>query len=261
MTVANVSAAAAELARLPAHQSVARSLGLYYGDTARDQAMDELYQRFVPAGGLAFDIGSHVGDRTASFRRLGARVVAVEPQPACATVLYALFDADEGVQIVEQACAATPGEVTFHVNADNPTVSTASSDFIASAQGAEGWSSQRWTKALTIPATTLDALAVKHGAPDFIKIDVEGFEDQVLRGLSKAPPALSFEFTTIARNPAVRAIRQLQNLASFVFDVAYGESQQLEFGPGQERDAEAMIALITGLPHAVNSGDVYAIRV
>ena len=62
-----------------------RSLAVYYGDPARDAAMDALYARFVKPGDLAFDIGSHVGDRIASFRRLGARVVALEPQPLCAT--------------------------------------------------------------------------------------------------------------------------------------------------------------------------------
>ena len=43
--------------------------------------MDALYARFLRAGDLAFDIGAHVGDRISSFRRLGARVVALEPQP------------------------------------------------------------------------------------------------------------------------------------------------------------------------------------
>ncbi len=50
-----------------------RSLEVYYGNPRRDAAMDALYARFLPKGGLAFDIGSHVGDRVASFRRLGAR--------------------------------------------------------------------------------------------------------------------------------------------------------------------------------------------
>ncbi len=71
-----------------------RSLDVYYGDARRDAAMDALYARFVPRGGLAFDIGSHVGDRIASFRRLGARVVALEPQPACATVIRAIHGGD-----------------------------------------------------------------------------------------------------------------------------------------------------------------------
>ena len=61
----------------PTLASLRRSLDVYYGDRARDDAMDALYTRFVGKGGLAFDIGSHVGDRIGSFRRLGARVVAL----------------------------------------------------------------------------------------------------------------------------------------------------------------------------------------
>ena len=74
-------------ARTPSHRCAGslRSLRIYYGDAAaRAAAMDGLYCRFVKPGDLVFDIGAHVGDRIAAFRRLGARVVAVEPQPALA---------------------------------------------------------------------------------------------------------------------------------------------------------------------------------
>ena len=65
-------------------RGVMRSLGIYYGwhQRRRSRAMDALYGRFVKRGDLVFDIGAHVGDRVAAFRRLGAKVVAVEPQPA-----------------------------------------------------------------------------------------------------------------------------------------------------------------------------------
>jgi hypothetical protein len=65
-----------------AARGVIRSLRIYYGDPRRRGALDRHYAGFVGAGDLVFDIGGHVGDRVASFRRLGARVVAVEPQPA-----------------------------------------------------------------------------------------------------------------------------------------------------------------------------------
>ena len=71
---------------------VRRSLDLYYRDPARAAAMDRLYPQFVPAGALAFDVGAHVGDRVASFRRLGARVVAIEPQPALHRTLRLIAD-------------------------------------------------------------------------------------------------------------------------------------------------------------------------
>ena len=76
---------------------------------ARDAAMDALYARFVRPGDLAFDIGSHVGDRIGAFRRLGARVVALEPQPLCARAIRAIYAGDADVTLIESACSDRAG--------------------------------------------------------------------------------------------------------------------------------------------------------
>src|SRR5262244_2350038 len=92
-----------------AARGVIRSLRIYYGDRQRRGALDRHYARFVAKGDLVFDIGSHVGDRVAAFRRLGARVVAVEPQPALARTLRVLFGRDSGVALVRSAVGGDPG--------------------------------------------------------------------------------------------------------------------------------------------------------
>lgn len=234
-----------------------RSLDVYYGDPPRDAAMDRLYSHFVKPGGLAFDVGSHVGDRIGSFRRLGARVVALEPQPDCARVICAIHGHDGNVTLVEAACGPKPGRLTLHINSANPTVTTASPEFVKAADGAGGWEGQRWDRTIEVPVTTLDALVAAHGAPDFVKIDVEGFEADVIAGLSRPVKALSFEFTTIQRDVARACLDRLMQLGPYRFDVALGESQRLTFGAWVGH--EQMARHIAGLPHAANSGDVYAV--
>jgi FkbM family methyltransferase len=241
----------------PTLAALRRSLDVYYGDAARDAAMDRLYARFLNPGDLAFDIGAHVGDRIGAFRRIGARVVALEPQPDCARVVRSLYGGDPDVTLVEAACGAQPGTLTLHVNSANPTVTTASAAFIKAADGAGGWEGQTWDRHIEVPVTTLDALIGQHGMPDFVKIDVEGYEADVLAGLSRAPKALSFEFTTIQRDVARQCIERLTALGPYRYNVAFGESQRLTFGhwvPARE-----MADHIAALPHAANSGDVYAV--
>jgi FkbM family methyltransferase len=239
-------------------RGVLRSLRIYYAAPRRRRAMDRLYARFVEPGNLVFDAGSHVGDRIASFRRLGCRVVAIEPQPALMCVLRALYGRDPNVILVPAAAGAQIGTVELMLNIDNPTVATASGAFTAAASNAAGWSEQHWTKKLAVPMTTLDALIAEHGVPRFVKIDVEGFEADVLDGLSAALPSFSFEFTTIQKEVARRALARVPALGRYRFNAALGERQTLVHA--HWLDNAAIAAWLDSLPHKANSGDIYALR-
>jgi FkbM family methyltransferase len=243
--------------RLQQAWGVLRSLWIYrLRDRGRQRGMDLLHRQFLATGDLAFDIGSHVGDRVASFRRLGCRVVAVEPQPMLVRVLHRLHGGDPQVTIVDAAISAGEGLLDLHLNLRNPTVATGSRAFIAAADGAPRWEGQRWTTTVTVPVTTLDALIERHGVPAFVKIDVEGLELDVLQGLTRAIPALSFEFTTIQPDIALACLARCAHLGDYRFNAAVGESQSLVHPDWL--DAAAMHGWLQSLPAETNSGDVYA---
>ena len=92
-------------------RGIERSLRIYYDDQRDTAAMDRLYARFVKPGDLVFDVGSHVGDRIAAFRRLGARVVACEPNPALVPTLRRLYGRDDKVTLEPVAVGAKAGEI------------------------------------------------------------------------------------------------------------------------------------------------------
>jgi FkbM family methyltransferase len=217
--------------------------------------MDRLYSGFIQHGDLVFDVGAHVGARIASFRRLGARVVAVEPQRAMVRVLRLLYGLSSAVAIEEAAVGREPGKTRMLINVDNPTVSSASPAFVDAARYAPGWERQRWTRSAEVTVTTLDALIAKYGCPTFIKLDVEGFEAEALLGISGAVRALSFEFTTIQRDVALACIERCTALGYSRFNAALGESQILL---GDWLSARDIVGWLTELPQSVNSGDIYA---
>jgi FkbM family methyltransferase len=170
--------------------------------------------------------------------------------------LRLLYGRDQAVALEPVAIGATTGQVELYVNLDNPTVSSCSKNLVQAAATAPGWSGERWEKSISVPMTTLDQLAARHGAPAFIKIDVEGFEAEALAGLSRPVPALSFEFTTIQREIGHAALLRCAALGFTRFNAALGESQQ--FVHADWLAADQMERWIEALPFEANSGDVYA---
>nr|WP_245198076.1 FkbM family methyltransferase [Jiella mangrovi] len=233
-------------------------MATYRLDRRHRGSLQRFAEDIVGPDDLVFDIGAHVGDRTSAFARLGARVIAVEAQPRLASLLRWQFRRNPRVTVVAAAVGREEGRLTLRLNTKNPTVASASSSFVAAASaGSGGWQGQVWDETIAVDSTTLDDLAARFGRPAFVKIDVEGFEAEVLAGLSRenAPRALSFEFVTMDRVPALRALEEARRLGFAGFDVSLGESHRWVFG--ERKPAEVIAAYLRELPEEANSGDVY----
>lgn len=247
--------------RLALWRGLWRSLVIYRFDRSHRKSLARLYEPLVRPGDLVFDIGAHVGDRTAAFAALGARVVAVEPQPHIARFLRFAFAGKARVTIVEAAVGDVEGRISLRLNPANPTVASASETFVeAAGRGGEAWSGQVWDETVDVSATTLDRLIAEHGCPAFVKIDVEGLEDKVLAGLGPAalPEALSFEFVTLDRAAAHRALERAVAHGYRRFNLSLGESHAMQFETPQP--AEVIAEWLETIPDAANSGDVYCFR-
>lgn len=152
-----------------------------------------LYSAFVRSRDLVFDIGANHGAKSAAFLSLGARVVAVEPDPWCVTLLERRFAreiAGGRITLVPHALGRGPGKVLlrqFSLGGRNASGSDAFVEAVASQVGPP-------VQTVLVEMIGADSLFTQFGVPAFMKVDVEGMDDEVLAGLSQKTRFLSFEF-------------------------------------------------------------------
>jgi len=236
---------------------IARSVAMYYGIPLRARRLRRFYARFVTPGSLCFDVGAHAGNRVRCFLQLGARVVAVEPQPSFARLLRMLYGRDPRVEIVPAALGRAPGSGTLLVSERTPTVTTLSRQWVGEVRKDPGFKRVQWDAEESVEIVTLQALIARFGSPQFVKIDVEGYEAEVLGGLETAVSALSFEYLPAARGVALECIERLAQLGSYRYNWSIGESHRL--ASAEWLDGAALRTFITKLPAQSPSGDVYAV--
>ena len=244
------------MSRLARAFGLARSLAMYHAIPFRARRLDRLYAPFVAAGDLCFDVGAHAGNRVRSWRRLGARVIAVEPQPDFVRLLRLLHRRDPDVVVEATALGREPGGATLLVSEATPTVSTLSRSWVEQVRAGAGFKRVRWAREVEVPVTTLDRLIDRHGLPDFVKVDVEGYEAEVLAGLSSPVRALSFEYLASAKDVALACVERLAALGGYRYRWSVGESHRLVEGPWL--DSREIVEVLSSLAPEAGSGDVYA---
>jgi FkbM family methyltransferase len=171
----------------------------------QSRLMRQFYSSLLVKGALVFDIGANAGTMTRVFSSLGARVVAVEPNPDCLRHIE-LTTSRDAVEVLQAAVGERNGLGVLKVSDGKDKMSSLSADWREAVSKENRDYVGMWRREVTVPMITLDALIERYDFPSYIKVDVEGYEEQVLRGLSRCPPLLSFEFNRTFLEPALRIL-------------------------------------------------------
>jgi FkbM family methyltransferase len=153
-------------------------------------------------GDLIFDVGANVGEKTDVFTRVGARVIAIEPDERNQQLLRGRFlkyrFSPKSVIVVGKAASDKTSIETMWIDGPGSALNTLSQKWVDALKGhkerfANTPDLLEFAEKRTVQTTTLEQLASEYGSPFFVKIDVEGYELTVLKGLRRPVPYLSYE--------------------------------------------------------------------
>ena len=179
---------------------------------------------FIHAGDLIFDVGANNGNKTNLFLEKNTRVICIEPQPNCILELHRKYYLNDSVVIINKGLADKNGTLELSVCTDCHVISTFSDEWKTGR-----FAGYNWPEKIYVDVVTLDHIISFHGIPKYCKIDVEGFEYQVLKGLSVGIPYISFEFTIEFLSNAKKCIKYLYNIGYRYFNYTKAEDPEFVF--------------------------------
>lgn len=230
-----------------------RSLVIYYQPNRRS-AWQRFYKNLIKPGQLAFDVGAHVGSRSRVLSSLGAKVVAIEPQRHLADFLARSLPKE--IVLIRAALGPRFEQRVLRASSKHPTVSSLKADFVEQAGDTRGFENVKWDVSEVVEVLTLDSLIERHGQPHYLKIDVEGFELEVLQGLSTPVPLVSFEYLPGFKKLSHEVVARLMDLGDYSFNVVIGE--KAAFGWDGWKDQEHLRKWLDELDPRTKSGDIFA---
>jgi len=180
------------------------------------------YTSFLQPNALIFDIGANDGHKTAVFVQIADKVICCEPDIKNYRTLSVRFRNNKKVIIENVAVGNCEGLRKMYQHHAGSAFNTLNHKFktIAEADELNKWSEKiRYIDELKVTTTTLDQLIKKYGKPFFIKVDVEGFELEVLKGLSTPIPYMTLECL----------LPEFKQELTEIFDLIYRLSAKAQF--------------------------------
>ena len=216
--------------------------------------MRGFYSSFVRKGDLVFDVGAHVGRHAELFTDLGARVVSIEPNPSCCAQLRRLAKVRD-VHVENCAAGDTPGKLKLRICEDS-VISTVVEAWYEGARRSPIHQDAQWLESVDVDVVTLDQLAERYGIPTFVKIDAEGYDDHVLKGMSFRPRALSFEYNRLLPQAAECCFETPVLSSGYEFNFSRG--LELKYVSENWMSGEELCKRLSDFAAEEEYGDVFA---
>jgi FkbM family methyltransferase len=187
----------------------------------------EFYLQFLNPNDIYYDVGANYGNRIEPIIKDKIKIIAIEPQQEC--IRYLTKKYKDRITIIPKGLAEKKGVQSMYLS-DAHTISSFSKDWIDAIKKSGRFSDYNWNKIQETEIETLDNLISKYGKPQFIKIDVEGYEYEVLKGLSQSITTISFEYTIPERKKSIidciDRIIKISNQNEVFFNYSIGESME-----------------------------------
>jgi FkbM family methyltransferase len=239
-------------------------VGLYYKINGyrfrhdqRNTSQKAFYSTILSRDDLVFDVGANIGQRAEIFSELSRRVIAFEPQAVCIRHLKSRFAFRSNVVIERIALSDVEGETEIYESTSH-TLTSMSHKFIDSvSQGM--FKDYQWKPAVLVKTKSLDQMIATYGLPRLIKIDVEGYELNVLNGLSHPVRWVTFEYTPGLLDETEKCVRRMNQISGrYLFNYCLGEN--LSFVLAEHIDFSTFVDAVLPQVRAQGQfGDIYAV--